>query len=104
GLDVAGEVSVEQELAGRVELREVRDLAPADEPVAVRKRLYVALAFGQNRPGPGDLAQQSGRFLLRVQAHHDPARLVVHARGGAVIKDADRPVRQQARVVLPGRG
>ncbi len=62
GLCVLREVRIEEELAFRTELREVGNLAPPQKPVAVRKRLHAALAFGDQRRDVGDPADQGGRL------------------------------------------
>src|SRR6185312_7484286 len=53
------------------------------------------------RGGTDDLAQQARLAVNRVERDHDAARLRMHARGGAVVEEADRAVCELARIVLP---
>ncbi len=100
---VVGLVCVEHERAVGGVLADRGDAAVADQRVAVRERLHVALAGGeQRRVGMRVGLDQSRLMGLQVELDAQAARLGVDRRVRAVVEERQLAVGQHAAVVLPG--
>src|SRR5215211_63619 len=102
GVIVGWYAGVEEQLAVVGELGGKRFTAPADEHVAVRQHLHIALGGGDQLVGVGVLAHEGRDHVVLVELYHDPARLRVYLGPGAVVEDGDGTVFPTAGVVLPG--
>jgi hypothetical protein len=79
GLPRRREAGAEEDLTGRRVFGQERLFAPADERVAVRQRLIVALAAGEDLPGI-TADELDGHDLTSILAAHQ-ARLLFDLRG-----------------------
>src|SRR3712207_5226467 len=100
-LDLGGKTRVEEEVPVAVVLGEVGRAAPADEHVAVRQDLHVALVGGEGLLRVEVLLQEGGRHRLLVEPEADAPRLILHG-GPPVVEEGDRAVGVAAGVVLEG--
>ena len=88
-------------MAGGIELGEPRILAPADEDVALRQHLHVALASREQALRVYVRAHEADLACADVDAQQQCARFLLDGRVGAVVEQGDRVARLPARVVLP---
>ena len=101
GLGRRGETDVEDDTSVRREFCEGAPIAPADEQVAARERLRVALAAGEQPGGVREAREQTGGLRGHVHGDVQGARLLLLRRRGRIVEQGDGAVGHQPCVVLP---